>query len=394
MRIKLLLILTALLFLFGVRSAFAVTVTISNTPTEITDQHFSMDIQITGAFPATNYLRADFFQPNTTKYFGYTYNGSDWYNGSDYSQYLPVAITSSGYSGTLQAKIDTSSSRFQGNGTYNLRIRRYTQSGNYTPNESNIVSLNVNLTSSTPTPSSTSNPSPTSSSPSSLFSISNTPSQVNSDQSFNVTVNLNLPNDPNTNFFLKGAFKKSDSSNYFGLTKVEGIWVKNSVSYTNQYKITTDSSGNWSGTLEVKVDMDDSGFTGSGDYIFKVGRYKQSDNPSVVWSNESDVNITAAQSTPSPSSAPKPSSPPNSSNNSPTSSKSNLTKTASTPKFSSQTASIAGVIISATPSATPASSPSIKNQKQSNPLLWLGGIFVIIGLGLLSFLIFKSRLRK
>lgn len=160
------LILTFLFLLFGTRPVFAVTVAISNTPATITDQPFNIDVSISGARAnTTNYLRANFFSGGTTKYFGFTYNGSSFVNSADYSQYMSIMIGSSGnWNGSLQAKIDPDSNYYSGPGIYNLKVRRYAQSGSsYT--WSNEVSLNVNLAvatpSSTPTPTPTPSPTPT-----------------------------------------------------------------------------------------------------------------------------------------------------------------------------------------------------------------------------------------
>lgn len=148
-----------------------------------------------------------------------------------------------------------------------------------------------------PTPSlSPTIPPASSSTPSSpIFIISNTPSQINSTHTFEVTVNLSLPNSLNTKFYLKGAFKRVDSSNYFGLTKVGSSWVKNGSSYSNQLLITTDSSGNWSGTLQIQPDESDSGFTGTNDYLFKVARYTSSGS-GPTWSNEVNMKIVNVSS--------------------------------------------------------------------------------------------------
>lgn len=243
--------------------------------------------------------------------------------------------------------------------------------------------------SSTPTPSPTLSPTPSPSlTSSSSFTISNTPSQINSNQLFNVSVNLSLPNNPNEKFYLKGAFKKSDSSNYFGLTKVSGSWIKNGSTYSNQFPITTDSSGNWSGNLEVKPDDEDSGFIGSGGYIFKVGRYKESNNPSVIWSNESNVEITQvsvsidtdnSESTPQPSINPT--------NNLLPQTKSVLSKTTSAPKFNYQIASVAA----ATSSATPSAKAEVKNQKQTSPMFWIGLVFIFAGISSLGYIYLRKR---
>lgn len=159
MRIKLL-ILTIFLF-FGFRPVFAVSVTISNVPAEVTDQPFSLDVSVAGVQSGTNYLRANLFPTGTTKYFGYTFNGTSFIKSSDYSQYFPITIDSSGtWTGTIQAKLDSGSSYFNGAGTYSLKVRRYTQSGSsYT--WSNEITVAVNFSLPTPSPSPSPTPTPT-----------------------------------------------------------------------------------------------------------------------------------------------------------------------------------------------------------------------------------------
>lgn len=249
-----------------------------------------------------------------------------------------------------------------------------------------------------PTASSTSEPS-TSSTPVSAFAISNSPSEINSDQSFSLTVNLSLPNNPNTHFYLKGAFKKMDGSNYFGLTKVSGNWIKNGSSYSSQLPLTTDSSGNWNSTIDLMPDTDDAGFTGSGDYILKLGRYTDSGS-GPTWSNEMNIKInhiennqTSSNSenttiinsktvSPSPSSkiiiiesAPKKS-----------------TLLTSNKKDETKIASIAGVSSSsAIKSQSPSPEIAETNKKGVNVFSIIGGILTISGITSLGFLLLKSR---
>lgn len=148
-----------------------------------------------------------------------------------------------------------------------------------TPNPSSTIS-------STPTPSSTSTST-------SSFTISKIPSQIDSTETFNAFVNLSLSNKPNTTFYLKGAFKEQDKTNYFGLTKVNESWIRNNKSYSDHVKITTDSQGFWSGNLEIQPDILDSGYEGAGEYIFKVGRYTESG--SLTWSNEVTIRINTQE---------------------------------------------------------------------------------------------------
>lgn len=104
--------------------------------------------------------------------------------------------------------------------------------------------------------------------------------------------------------YIKGAFYKEDSSNYFGLTKIGDVWIKNSSPYIDQLKI---KPNNWDGKMIVKSDYSDSGFIGSGSYKLKIGYYYLTSGgniSSVNWSNALDVNIVAPVPTPSNSPTP------------------------------------------------------------------------------------------
>lgn len=154
-----------------------------------------------------------------------------------------------------------------------------------------------------PTPSPTANqqsPQPSNSTQKNqtTFQVKNIPEEVNSSQEFEAQIALMLPNNPNQIFYLKGAFKKEGESNYFGQTYASG-WVKNSEKYSKQLKISTDSSGSWEGKIRIMPDDSDSGFTGSGEYIFKVGRYSDTGS-GPNWTNEITLKIIRVAN-PSPS---------------------------------------------------------------------------------------------
>lgn len=146
-------------FLSFKSQAIAVTVTINNYPSTITDESFTVTASVSGATAGTNYLRIDIFKDQTTNYFGETFNGSDWYGGSTYSQYLPVTIQSTvTWNGSIQGRIGSpSSTDYDGSGTYKIRLRRYTGGGGYTAIEANnsAVVVTIALPTSTPTPSPT-----------------------------------------------------------------------------------------------------------------------------------------------------------------------------------------------------------------------------------------------
>lgn len=155
-----------LLSLFSV-SVFAVTVSINDYPSVITDESFTITASIAGATAGTNYLRIDIYKDQTTNYFGETFNGSDWYGGSIFSQYLPITIQSGvTWSGSVQGRVGSPSlSDYDGNGNYKIRLRRYTGSGSSTATEANnsAVEVGITLPTSTPTPSPilTNTPTPT-----------------------------------------------------------------------------------------------------------------------------------------------------------------------------------------------------------------------------------------
>lgn len=114
--------------------------------------------------------------------------------------------------------------------------------------------------------------------------------------------------------FVKGAFSKPDSSNYFGYTKKGESWVKNSTTSSNQLLVKV---GEWDGRLIVKPDLSDTGFVGGRDYNFKIGFYYYTTGgnlSSVNWSDTKSVNISFVPSvTSAPTITPVPTSIPTSS---------------------------------------------------------------------------------
>lgn len=255
---------------------------------------------------------------------------------------------------------------------------------------SDVWSFTLSTSTSTPTPTAAPQPtvtaSPTTSSSSaSSFTISPTPSQINSSESFTVLVNLSLPNNPDTTYYLSGAFKIVDGTRYFGLTKVNADWISySSTNFLNQYKITTDNSGVWTGNLEVKPDPADSDYKGTGDYIFKVARYTQAG--SQTWSNEANIKIIGAPISDSSSSSSNSSTTPSPSKT-PTIKTTNTT-TSKTIKINPKIASVAGT---ATKSATPSANPEVKGSKQINFLPWIGGGFILAGIISLGFIYYRSK---
>lgn len=213
-------------------------------------------------------------------------------------------------------------------------------------------SWSFTLTSATPTPSPT--PTPAETTTSSFFQISSIPSSINSDQSFQTKVEISGLT-PNTKYYLKGAFYKSGSSNYFGKTKVGSDWIKNSSTYSNQLAFTSDNDGKFNQNIEIMPDSDDSGLSGSGSYLFKVARYTSSGS-GPTWSNEQSININLISASISQSSSSKTPSP------TPMASTTIVTKTST----SSTSSTVENSIVHSIPELTP--EPEVAGENIENKI--------------------------
>lgn len=163
MRKQLPLLLVLIAYFFLVKPAFAVTITLSNVPGSITVDPFTFNVSITGASAGTNYLRVDLYKDATTNYFGQTYGANGWYGDSDYTQYFPITIVSGQpWIGQLQGRVGNPTiTQYDAPGSYRLRVRRYTSSGNYTSSEADAASTIVVIAFPTITPTPTDVPTPT-----------------------------------------------------------------------------------------------------------------------------------------------------------------------------------------------------------------------------------------
>lgn len=101
--------------------------------------------------------------------------------------------------------------------------------------------------------------------------------------------------------YLKGAFFEDGSSNYFGYTKNNTDWIKNSASSQSQRQV---KLSEWDKSLVVKNDGFDTGYKGDKVYKFKVGFYYITSGgniSSVSWStNVLDIALAYPTSTPTP----------------------------------------------------------------------------------------------
>lgn len=160
---KLLFFIAVSLFLVIIfpQNILAATVEFSSAPGSFDkEQEAFLDIKISGAAANTlNYLRAAFYPDSTTSYFGHTFNHlNDWYNGAspiDPKKFLQIQISGEGtWSGKMKIKPDISSSYFKGNGSYLLKIGRYTANGSSVSDWSSSVEVTITGTNPTLTPTS------------------------------------------------------------------------------------------------------------------------------------------------------------------------------------------------------------------------------------------------
>src|SRR5258708_1097571 len=123
------------------------------------------------------------------------------------------------------------------------------------------------------------------------LSITIFPSIIVQTQVFGVNVSLSCSGCSDS--YLRGVFYPSATS-YFGYTQDNrGSWSNASgSSCTTFFKVAQSDlqAGTWSGTLKVKIDTDNSYYTGPGEYLFKVGRYPSSCG-SPTWSSEITIAV-------------------------------------------------------------------------------------------------------
>jgi len=142
-------LIISVVFLFSVKDAFAVSITINNYPSQISTDPFDVEVYISG-YTGKNYLRIDLYKEGTTNYFGETFNGTNWYGDSDGTQYFPIeGINSTRFQGKIG---NPSLTKYSGPGNFKLRIRRYTSSGNQASgDQQNPVEVQINVSLETPT---------------------------------------------------------------------------------------------------------------------------------------------------------------------------------------------------------------------------------------------------
>lgn len=236
----------------------------------------------------------------------------------------------------------------------------------------------------TPTPEQSTTSNNSESKSTSSFEIFQIPSSISSDESFIVKVKL-TGYVANSNYYVKGAFFKEGSINYFGKTFVSGNWIKNSENFTKQYQISTNSNGDFEGEIKLMADPDDSGFDGTGSYRLKVGRYNSSGS-GPTWSNVQVIQISYTETqkqetTKSSSKQPSPTADPKNPAPQTNSSIIKTSKAAAKPKASilkPQIATVSGISTKSADIKEPSSPTIVKAELKINWYFIGSGIMVLL----------------
>ena len=134
-------------------------------------------------------------------------------------------------------------------------------------------------------------------------SFSNLPSTINIGDEVPITVNLECSGCGDSYF--RGVFYES-GTNYFGVTQNNvGEWIGTSTDKTRYFFVSKNDviNATWSGQLKMKVEFDDSTWSGPKNYFFKIARYTSS-NSGANWTGESSLYINGSTPTPIPTASP------------------------------------------------------------------------------------------
>ena len=161
-------LLSLFIYFFSSDTVSAAGFTLSSAQTSINagdEFNVNVNFSISAANGTIYYLRGAFYQ-TSGNYCGFTWNGSNWYNGpytanNGWQQLLAATINQSSWSGQLKARIDPSDGNCQVSGNYYFKIQRYTNGGSSSFDDQNSLSLNVTIPTPTLTPTSTPTPAPT-----------------------------------------------------------------------------------------------------------------------------------------------------------------------------------------------------------------------------------------
>lgn len=149
------------------------------------------------------------------------------------------------------------------------------------------------------------------------ISITNVSPTVINSQDDVISITANASGLSSSTQYLQIVFtKEGETTNYFGLTQnLLGEWYKykSGPSLTGDLQVYfynfTPVGGVWIGTVSAKLDIDDSGYKGTGNYIVKLAKYITSSSPTYStnqYSITSNVSAPTPTPTPTPTSTPTP----------------------------------------------------------------------------------------
>ncbi len=123
-----------------------------------------------------------------------------------------------------------------------------------------------------------------------------------------ITISASASGLSNSNQYLQAGLTKEGEANYFGFTKNTGDqWhlYQSTPTLSDLYSFTP-QNGTWSGQVQAKIDITDSGYKGPGNYSVKLFKYISSPN-SRLDSNVVTVSINIPASPPPAPAPPSPS---------------------------------------------------------------------------------------
>lgn len=236
------------------------------------------------------------------------------------------------------------------------------------------------------------------------ITISNAPPSI-TDEPFNINVSV-AGASAGTNYLRVDLYKEG-ATNYFGETYNNSIWYGGSDG-KQYFPITIVSGQTWDGSVQGRIGNPTSEeYPRPGNYKLRVRRYTNSGGQGTTDQAPQEIQIVFAIPTPTPTPSPTPSPTPTPTpiptktpsptiapkktatpTNTPTSTPSPNTNPENTPIPSSKhTISYRIASVAATTaSATPSGKIEVKNEKQINPLVWVGLIFIFAGIGTVGYI--------
>lgn len=146
------------------------------------------------------------------------------------------------------------------------------------------------------------------------FSDGNPSKITDSNQEYQVKVNLSIDASDGTNYYLRGVFFQTGSSNYCGFTWNGNSWFSGPYSTNEAWKnflAVAISSSSASTIIKAKLDTSDNGCKNNGSYNFKIQRFTTGGSSS--FDTQSEQSLTVDIPTPTPTLTPVPTSVPTSS---------------------------------------------------------------------------------